>query len=157
MNFIHELFIFNLILTYLFKNIVNFECQLQAGNICCDNSCIICGECSRNITIDNLCCSNSILDSGIYCNMTDIPPCIIPINFDSPIPNNNNDNNNETKVNEFILLIEWIKTAELWQLIIFFASTGGFLVCIFYACCCFGRKKPPIKYQYIVGKVGKNK
>ena len=48
------------------------------------------------------------------------------------------------------IVIEWIKTLNLIESLVLIIATFIFVFFMFYSCCIFGKKKPPLKYEYIV-------
>lgn len=58
--------------------------KICINNICCPDSCMNCGVCTGNLTIDSLCCLQTILNNNHTCDKFQ-PPCI-QINTN---PNNN--------------------------------------------------------------------
>lgn len=122
-----------------------FECLNQVDNICCGSTCNTCGNCTGDIMFDKLCCGEKIINSGIYCSEANEPPCMLEINeFRSA-----NTTENHQKKNDIDALIEWAKSLELYQLVLFLIAVGLVAFFIFYSCCIFGSKHPPVKYKYL--------
>lgn len=115
------------------------------NEVCCDPSCKICGLCTNDAISNSLCCISTILNSGICCQNNNSSACIINCN------NSNYDYNRSTRNNEYDEISGWLDSLAVYELVLVIIGCCLVLIFLLYVCCCFGRHKPPVKYEEIVG------
>lgn len=147
--FIVFIFYFYILIQINF-NKVNACNGIISKNICCDLTCSNCGTCINNVNIDKLCCNTTIINNNICCqDNNNIAPCVINCstkNNSTIIYNGDGDDN------QYDQIVDWLETLAIYQLVLFIAGCCIFLIFLIYICCWFGAHKPPVKYEYIVGK-----
>lgn len=118
-----------------------FSCNgITLNGACCASSCGKCDQCPSN----PLCCYKTILNGSACCNNNNNnPPCIICASTHS------GDGGSE---NQYDQIVNWLESLEIYQLVLFIIGCCLVLVFLIYICCCFGNHKPPVKYEYIVGR-----
>lgn len=151
----NKLLLFLNLLTFQIIFSYTYECYKFNLNVCCDNFCAECGSCINNLNIDKLCCRETIIQNGIYCEKSNNPPCIITKSdlLTKSDLNSNENISKDKKENDIDRLITWVKSLQLYQLVLFIIACCIVVLFILYSCCCFGsNKKPPLDYALIVGK-----
>lgn len=144
MNFI---FIFICLTFNAFAWEADPKCEkgVPSGYVCCHEFCRGCEVCTTNYHIDSLCCGQTIQNTtdGRSCNNYE-PPCIM----DEPIKPQD-DEDDSWNVNDEA--IPHTKITYL-HIFIFVPIITCLACCICFVCFCFGTTKPPVKYEYIIGK-----
>ena len=134
-----KLFVSSLLLITLFSpalavfGITSNEdiCREKGGEVVDKYCCIPCPTPTTllNTTDDTNCCPDTI-DESITCENND-PPCYIKQN---------------------IIFNEYLFNISLLELLILGIIIILGLIFLIYVCCCFGKKKPPVPYEQIIGK-----
>ncbi|QKF93527.1 hypothetical protein QKU48_gp0069 [Fadolivirus algeromassiliense] len=96
-----------------------------------------------NITIPIIylgCCSEYINYINISCTNITIDVCI-------------NTNYTKSKNNDFKNIAYFFTHAPVWTIVLVSVGLGAFILFLLYVCCCFGKRRPPLDYNLIIGKL----
>jgi hypothetical protein len=100
--------------------------------------------CNGNSSSTITCC-NTNLDNIACCqNNNNTAPCSVNCG------QNNGDGSSQE--NEYDQLIGWFSSLAIYQLVLVILAFCIVLIVLLWICCVFGNHKPPVKYEYIIGK-----
>ena len=155
-----------------------YQCDSISNDLCCGPGCNgRCGSCQNNGPLTNrMCCSITIIETGKVCSSKAHAPCIIDMklieqskessndrkNDDDDKNDRKNDDKNNTKSDSDSDekkktsgsedTINWFENLDIVYIVLISVAGACIIIMVFYACCIFGNKKPPVKYDMIIGK-----